>query len=240
MKHAAIYVRRSVAEKDQRAASLETQEADCCARAEELGYEPEVFTEERSASEYGNGRPVWDDLMRRLDQFAIVLAWRQDRLARDELEWHQFVRAAGRFGTRVITIADGTDIDPDSPDLLAPSVRAAVAAQESRNTSQRVRRGLAKSKADGRPAGGLRRYGYTRVDHSLQIVPEEQAVLVDAARKVLAGASVRSVVRDLNERRVPTVTGKKWSVGSLHGILSGSTINGRRLPTSEPRWEAAA
>ena len=55
---AAVYVRRSVADKDKRAASLETQGADCVARAEDLGYEPVVFVEERSASEYGNGRPV--------------------------------------------------------------------------------------------------------------------------------------------------------------------------------------
>jgi DNA invertase Pin-like site-specific DNA recombinase len=43
---AAIYVRRSVADKDKKAASLQTQEQDCLVRAGELGYEPVVFTEE--------------------------------------------------------------------------------------------------------------------------------------------------------------------------------------------------
>jgi DNA invertase Pin-like site-specific DNA recombinase len=197
-----------------------------------------VFTEERSASEYGNGRPVWDDLLRRIGEFGAVIAWRQDRLARDELEWHGFVRAAGRGGVRIVTVADGTDIDPDDPDLLTPSVRAAVAAQESRNTSQRVRRGLAKVAANGMPMGGPRRFGYDRVDKGLVVNDQEARIVRDAARRILRGESVRSIVRDFNAREVPTARGGKWSTGSLGGILTRPTINGRRSETSEPRWEA--
>jgi DNA invertase Pin-like site-specific DNA recombinase len=234
---AAVYVRKSTG--DERAASIANQEADCRDHAARLGYEAQVFVEAgRSASEYANGdRPVWDALQRRLGDYAAVIAWRQDRFARDEVAWHQFVRAAGRAGVRIVTVADGTDIDPNDPDLLTPSVRAAVAAQESRNTSQRVRRGLAAARAKGLPNGGLRRYGYARADHTLVVVPEEAAILRDAARRVLAGESVRSIVRDLNERGVPTVRGKRWSTGSLGGILTRPTVNGRRTETSDPMWE---
>jgi DNA invertase Pin-like site-specific DNA recombinase len=234
---AAVYVRKSTG--DERAASIRNQEEDGRAFAERLGFEPEVFVEAgRSASEYANGdRPVWEALGRRLGEFRCVIAWRQDRFSRDELDWHRFVRACGVAGVRIVTVADGIDIDPHDPDLLTPSVRAAVAAQESRNTSMRVRRGLAKVAADGMPQGGLRRYGYERREKNLVVLPEEKAVVLEAAGRVLGGESVRSIVRDLNARGIPTATGKRWSTGNLGGILTRPTVNGRRSEASEPKWE---
>jgi site-specific DNA recombinase len=234
---AAVYVRKSTG--DERAASLRNQEEDCRSLAERLGFEPEVFVEAgRSASEYANGdRPVWEGLQRRLDEFRCVIAWRQDRFSRDELDWHRFVRACGVAGVRIVTAADGIDVDPDDPDLLTPSVRAAVAAQESRNTSMRVRRGLASVAANGMPHGGLRRFGYRREEKNLVVVPAEAEIVREAAGRVLEGETLRSIVRDLNDRGVPTVRGGRWYVGSLRYLLLGSTINGRRSEASEPRWE---
>jgi site-specific DNA recombinase len=235
---AAVYVRKSTG--DERTASIRNQEEDCVALARRLGFEPKVFKEPgRSASEYANGdRPVWAELGRRLGEFAAVIAWRQDRFSRDELDWHRFVRACGVAGVRIVTVADGIDVDPDDPDLLTPSVRAAVAAQESRNTSVRVKRSLVAQAAEGRPAGGPRRYGYARAPGTLAVLPDEAAIIREAAARVLDGESIRSVARDLSDRGVPTVRGGGWRVGALRNVLIGPTVNGRRSETSEPRWEA--
>src|SRR5512132_1395646 len=108
---AAVYVRKSTG--DETAASLANQEAECRTFAERNGYTPTVFVEAgRSASEYANGdRPMWADLLGRLDTFDAVIAWRQDRFERREAEWFTFVRRAARAGTRIVTVVDGTDID---------------------------------------------------------------------------------------------------------------------------------
>jgi site-specific DNA recombinase len=239
MKTAAVYSRLSTVRRGEEPVSLDTQERDCIATAKRLGYAPEVYREEgKSASEYRRGnRPRWDDLMRSLDRFDAVIAWKQDRLGRDEEEWHGFVKRAGRAGVRIVTVADGTDIDPDDPELLAPSVRAMVAAQESRNTSKRVKRALLERAERGDPHGGLRRYGYERSNGDLIVVPKEAAVIRQAAARVIAGESLSVIANDLTERRVPTVNGGGWRRVTLRGVLTGSTVTGRRTPTSEVRWD---
>jgi site-specific DNA recombinase len=238
MKTAAIYSRLSTISRGEEPVSLDTQERDCIAAATRLGYTPEVYREEgKSASEYRRGnRPRWDDLMRSLDRFDAVIGWKQDRLGRDEEEWHGFVKRAGRAGVRIVTVADGTDIDPDDPELLAPSVKAMVAAQESRNTSKRVKRALAERAERGDPHGGLRRYGYRRSEDGLIVVPREAEIVREAAVRVIAGESLNAIANDFTNRGVPTVNGGGWRRVSLRGVLTGSTVNGRRTPTSAVRW----
>src|SRR4030067_500544 len=51
---------------------------------------------------------------------------------------------------------------------------------------------------DPRGVGGLRPYGYTA--DRLHIVPEEAAVVREAACRIIAGESQRSVASDFNER----------------------------------------
>jgi site-specific DNA recombinase len=238
MKTAAIYSRLSTVRRGEEPVSLDTQEHDCIATAKRLGYAPQVYREEgKSASEYRRGnRPRWDDLVRSLDRFDAVIGWKQDRLGRDEEEWHGFVKRAGRAGVRIITVADGTDIDPDDPELLAPSVKAMVAAQESRNTSKRVKRALAERAKRGDAHGGLRRYGYRRSEGGLIVVPKEAKIVREAAARVIAGESLNVIANDLTKRGIATVTGGGWRRVTLRGVLTGSTVNGRRTPTSEVRW----
>jgi site-specific DNA recombinase len=242
MKSAAIYTRLSQVRPGDRAISLETQEADCRACAKGLGYgRVEVFTEAgKSASAYANGdRPVWSELLRRLESFDAVFAWKQDRMTRTEEDWFAFVRKAGVAGTRIVTVSDGTDIDPDDPELLAPGMKAVVAAQESRNASKRVRRAMAARAARGDANGGFRRYGYRRGTEpgTLVVVPEEAAVIREAAARVMAGEGLSPIAVDLQQRGVPSVRGGLWRASSLRGVLMGPTITGRRSAESEPRWE---
>ncbi|HUY49624.1 MAG TPA: recombinase family protein [Streptosporangiaceae bacterium] len=62
----------------------------------------------------------------------------------------------------------------------------------------------------------------------MTIVPAEAAIIREAATRVLAGESARSIVRDLNDRAVPSATGKIWSALVLRQILVSGRISGRR------------
>ncbi|MEI2707217.1 MAG: recombinase family protein [Ilumatobacteraceae bacterium] len=50
-------------------------------------------------------------------------------------------------------------------------------------------------------------------------MPEEAAVVREAAARVLGGQSLASIVVDFNERGIPSAHGKKWRPGSLGMIL---------------------
>jgi hypothetical protein len=80
----------------------------------------------------------------------------------------------------------------------------------------------------GRPNGGRRPYGYEGAVHDAHgailnrdraykaIVPTEAERIREAAERVLAGESVRSVAKDWNEQEVPTPNGGElWNQGNL-------------------------
>lgn len=239
MSEAAIYVRLSRVRAGEEPISLDTQEADARQLGKRLGYDVVGIYREagRSAFAVNRSRPEWDRLVADLPRFDAVLAWSADRLARDEEEWHRFVRLATRAGTRIVTVSDG--VDTSSGDLLSPSIRAAVAAEESRRISKRVARALRERRERGDSHGGPRRYGYERGPDGLVVVPDEAEVIRSIAARVLDGEGLASIVNDLNARGVPATNGGSWRRTSLRGVLAGPTVVGLRSFDQEPtpRWE---
>jgi site-specific DNA recombinase len=63
--------------------------------------------------------------------------------------------------------------------------------------------------------------------------PIEGPIVVECARRVLAGESIASVTRDLNQRGVLTSAGNSWNRITLRRMLCSASISGRRehIPT---------
>jgi hypothetical protein len=70
---------------------------------------------------------------------------------------------------------------------------------------------------------------------------EEADIIRDHARRLLAGESQDSLIRELNETGVPSVRGARWAYGTYKGIMcrprnaglirhNGSVVEGVRLP----------
>ena len=74
--------------------------------------------------------------------------------------------------------------------------------------------------------GGTRPYGYA--EDRMHLVAEEAAHLREAARRVLAGESLRSVCQDFNERGIATSTRGAWSIQTMRRMLCSARISGRR------------
>ena len=102
-------------------------------------------------------------------------------------------------------------------DITMARVLVAVANKSSRDTGRRVASSHMHRATDGKFRGGPRPFGFEKDGKTLR--PQEAAEIRAAAQAVLDGQSLRSLVADLQERDVPTVTGTQWSVRSLRGIL---------------------
>ncbi|AVM01864.1 hypothetical protein C6V83_17965 [Gordonia iterans] len=61
-----------------------------------------------------------------------------------------------------------------------------------------------------------------------QIVPAEADVIRDLATKTIAGTPTAHLVKDLNERGIPTVTGARWSTPTLGRLLKNPRLIGKR------------
>ena len=156
-----------------------------------------------------------------------VICWHIDRLHRQPIELEEFTKVCTSAGVSDVVTLHG-DLDLASGDgLLMARVMAAVAANESDAKSRRSRRKMQEIAERGLPHGGGRRpygFGPDRIAHD----PVEAGVIRDAAARVLAGESLTSLCRSLDEAGTKTVTGSDWTPVTLRGLLLAPRIAGLR------------
>jgi site-specific DNA recombinase len=238
MRHAALYCRIS---DDREGAGLGVarQEADCRARAEQLGWTIIGLYVDNDLSAYsGAERPDYRRLLEDMRHGTVdaVIAWHTDRLHRTPLELEEFINICETRALAVETVKAGPI------DLSTPAGRAvartlcAWARYESEHKAERSRRKHLELAQNGKHSGGgFRPYGY--YDDRVTICEDEAVIVRDCARRVLDGEPVRSVARDLNARGVLTSTGKQWTAQTLKRMLASGRISGQREHQPRARSE---
>jgi site-specific DNA recombinase len=118
-------------------------------------------------------------------------------------------------------------------DLSTPGGRmvarqlGAVARYESEHRSERVRAKHRELAEKGLwPGGGHRPFGYG--SDGVTLVPEEAAVVREAAKRVLAGESLRGICMDLDRRGIVGAEGGRMHTLRLKTILRSARISGQR------------
>jgi hypothetical protein len=112
-----------------------------------------------------------------------------------------------RVGTQ--TVQSGLiDVNTATGRLLARML-GATARYESELKGERMHRQQQQAAEMGRFHGDLG-YGYRRKDRRWVVVEPQAAVIREIARRVLAGQSLRSIARSLNERGITTREGNQW------------------------------
>jgi site-specific DNA recombinase len=226
---AALYARQSITREG--SASLDVQVEACREAAARLELEVVAeLVEAPSTSGYANrgrSRPRFGELLDliRRGEVDCVVAYKTDRLSRGGGPgWAPLVdafEAAGRDPDRAVATTDGWVSE------FEIGIRSAMDREESQKTSDRMKAVREREAKAGVPrVGGRRAYGFTA--DMTEHVHHEVERIEEAADRVLAGESVWSVCTDWNKQRVPTVTGRPWTVQSLTSILTSPRIAGFR------------
>jgi DNA invertase Pin-like site-specific DNA recombinase len=221
---AVLYLRQSVDGGDD-SISIELQETACREHCQRLGYEVVAVH-----SDPGTSGRTWKRsgvvatlaLVEAGDADVVVL-WKWSRLSRRRLDWAVAVDRVESIGGRIESATEPVDAST-STGRFTRGMLAELAAFESdrigdvwREVHQRrIRNGLAHS---GKPRWG---YVYDR-DAKMHVPDPDTAPLVtDTYRRYVAGESIYSLVRWLNNAGSTTSTGQPWSDRTLRrGLDSG-------------------
>ncbi|MBE7195130.1 MAG: recombinase family protein, partial [Gordonia polyisoprenivorans] len=218
-RRAALYVRISDDRRD--GAGVARQEQDCRALADANGWEVSGVYSDNSRSAYqGKRRPEFDRMCRDIEAGVvdIVLAWHPDRLTRHPIEFEALVTMIERTGVEVRTVTTGQfDLATASGRMHARNL-GTIARYESEHRAERVARASKERAEAGKPHGGTRPFGYRPGGADLD--PAEAPVVAELFERFLSGHSLRSLVRELNDREIRSVTGKPWAAITIKGILS--------------------
>lgn len=237
---AAIYLRKSSEEDNH---SRADQLADCEERAEQLGLDVvAVYKEEDgvSASHITNHhRPEFERCLEDLGtEFQTLMVWRLDRWTRkgavEAAELCDLI--AAKPGTRLV---DVKQIDTNVAGIENSRMAIIFSAEQARSEmvvlQDRLIRGKKFQRARGEYLGGQVPFGLAairsldkKVPTYLVVDPEAAALIKEAAKMILAGATIPEICRKWNAEGHKTSTGAHWSNTTLRRLMRMPHLVGLR------------
>lgn len=205
--------------------------------AERLGYEVihEYVDNDRSAStRTKKKRPEYERMLAdaRAGGFDAILAYSNSRLTRRPRELEDLIDLYEHHQIRLHTVVSGTDDLGTADGRMVARIKANVDAAEAERTAERVTRAARQAAEAGRWHGGPRPFGFEPDGVTVREV--EADALRDAYRVVLAGGSVRSIMKDWNSRGLVTGrSGRPWTQNGLRDTLCNPRYAGKRAYRGE-------
>jgi site-specific DNA recombinase len=197
------------------------QEAACRAEAARRGWtvdEADVYRDNDVSASSAKARPGYTALMRRVERGEVdtVVAWAVDRLLRKPIEMEHLIELVdGTTRLRVVTCQGMLNLETPEG-RAAARVQAAFARQEADQKGLRQHLSEQQAVERGRPPR-RRAFGYAK--GGMETEPAEAAAVADAYRMLLAGASLATIARRINDRGLTTTLGRPWEPTAVRTLL---------------------
>lgn len=180
----------------------------------------------------GKPRPAFERLveMVRSGQAGAVITYHADRLYRRTTDLERLVDVVESSKAQVHTVAAGNvDLTTASGRMVARMLGAA-AQHESERMGERLRAKHDELAAKGTPPGGRPAYGY---GPGYVVDPAESAAVQHMARRVLEGASLLSIAREMDAAGIATREGRSWHHSTVRSVLVNPAAAGLRVHRRE-------
>jgi site-specific DNA recombinase len=234
-RRAAVYARVSTGRQADHGGSLPTQEETCRAEAARREWEISAVYIERGVSGKRETRPELDRLLRDAEagRFDVLIIPKLDRLGRSARFLFNVHKRLQDASVELMCLSP--TIDATTPHGRAQLGMLAVFAEFEREMiGERVADHHASRKAEGLH-NGKARYGYVTEKGRWSPHPTQADVVRRVFAKYVAGASQLKITQDLNRDGTRSLTGSKWTQGSLSKVLrsphyAGLDEKGERCP----------
>lgn len=190
-------------------------------------------------------RPAFERLVEMLNrgEVSTVITYHADRLYRRTTDLERLVDIVESHGAQVHTVAAGNiDLTTASGRMVARMLGAA-AQGESERMGERVRMKGDELAAKGSAPGGRAPYGYswsTEVDletgstrRTYVINPTEAEAVRTMVRRILEGASLLALSRELDAAGVTTREGRAWHHSAVRRVLLNPALVALRVHRRE-------
>ena len=240
----ALYLRQSLDRTGERLA-VDRQREACAKLAEARGWTVTAEYLDNSVSATNGTRKEWERMLVDAERvrFDVILAWSLDRLTRSMRDTERLVALCERSGIRVATVQGDLDLTTDSGRLVG-RILSAVARGEIERKSERQRLANAQAAALGKPPIGPRAIGWEK--DGMTVVPHEAELVRRGFELILAGGSLRSVVRLWNAAGLTTAPrrpdgspkdtpriARPWAPFSVRHVLCNPRYAGLRAVKGE-------
>tara|TARA_R110001599_G_scaffold353775_1_gene597178 strand:+ start:17285 stop:18874 length:1590 start_codon:yes stop_codon:yes gene_type:complete len=158
-------------------------------------------------------------------KFDVLVLEGLDRLSRDLVEQETIIRRLEHRGIRILGLSDGYDSSQKGRQLVR-GMRGLINEMYLEDLKAKTHRGMTGQVARGFAAGAAP-FGYENVKTEsgsiIQIEPESAATVQWVFEEFALGRSPKSIVSELNERKVKSPRCSSWGVSSLYGSPAKGT-----------------
>ena len=237
----AIYARQS---RQKESISVAMQLRRCQETTTAEGWQVLGEYTDRGKSGYAEGvqREGYERMIADLEasKFDAILIYKADRLGRDDRERRRIEDLYRKHGLWLVATAAGGRYDLTMADGIKEFRDAINAAEHySRQLSERMRDHHQMLADEGKDSGGERPFGW---EPDRVTIREPEAEMVrDAARRVIAGESLRSICARWNAEGRRTARGSAWRPTRVRRMLTAPRYTGLREhngETTEAVWPA--
>jgi site-specific DNA recombinase len=240
---ACIYCRMSE-DREGGGLGVDRQREDCEQLAAQLGLTViRVYTDNDLSAYSGKPRPGYQQMLEdlRASTYGTVIAWHTDRLHRSPAELEEYIDVCEPRAVQTRTVKAGhLDLTTATGRMIARQL-GVQARYEVERMIERQRRAREQKVQRGEWSGGPRPYGWEA--DGVTPVPAEIAVIREVTDAVLAGASIRSIAADLNQRGLYSSTGAHWDGSTLRRMLrrprNAGILQHRGEEAGPSKWDAA-
>jgi DNA invertase Pin-like site-specific DNA recombinase len=230
------YYRVSVAREDMRAPELYEDEISryCRYKRVELA---EVFSDiDFSGYRGAKPRPALERLIEQRSEYAAVIVPKLSRFGRSMKDLVELFDIFDRDGIALVFLDMNLDTSTSQGRLLR-HIMAAFAEYESDVKSDYMHATHRMMAREGRPHGPLAPYGYRVVgrksERTYVIDKEAAAVIKGLFHGYLAGGSLNTMARELNDKGIRMARGGKWSRQRIKLFLDNPAYAGFRIYKGE-------
>lgn len=219
-----IYARYS--SHNQKEESIEQQVEECMAFARLNHIKIIQVYADKALSGKTDKRPQFQKMMRDAEkrQFAVVVAYKSNRIARNMLNALSYEDRLSQFG--IETLYAKEEFGNTAAGRFALRTMMNVNQFYSENMAEDIRRGM-RDNAENCKVNGALPLGYVKgPDGRYAIEPAEAAIVREIYKRVLEGEAFIDIANDLNGRGVKTKQKGLWNKNSFHRLLANDNYIG--------------
>lgn len=173
-------------------------------------------------------RPQGAEIWRQIEsgEITTLITAKTDRIARSMIAFVHFAKHIKDFGCKMIITQDGFDLTTEQGEMMF-NFMAVFAEMDHKNIRKRLDGGKINHARKGKILGAAV-YGYRKKNFNLYVDGDEKDIIVKIFEDYLNGASIRDIVKRLNENGVPTPVraGRGWQPHHISRMLKNPTYKG--------------
>lgn len=219
------YIRVSTETQAEKGGGLDVQETAIKKYAAENGFEITRIFKDAGISGTKENRPALDELLiETIKEGDTIIVHNTSRLWRDIFAQATIMKSVINAKANIVSI-DDPEFDvykymTDPSNFMISSMMGMLDQWERMTIARKLARGRsAKANKGNKPAGICPLgYKYTADKKSIEVDPEEAAIVKRIFTELQKGSSLQKLADTLNAEGITTRNGKAWTRGSLHVI----------------------